>query len=359
MNDRELDRLIARANPYGDQTVADLPTGGAEADLLEEIVSTKTLAPVDDPGSPVRRSRRRFVLVAVAAVTALIALAGVFLPQGGGNPVAPPQAYAAEVIAVAEANPRLLIDDPGWKISYVEEFSAPQGMLQFTKGAQTVDLMWMRAGDYRSYYADRKRESAPTPVTVLGQQASMFHYSGADYTTMLPPRGSVFIEVRANLGSLQEYRRMLGQLKPVDVNTWLDALPASAVRPEQKKAVVDGMLADIPLPPRFDRSKLYTATTTERYLVGAHVTGTVTCAWIDRWADAKKSGDDKVVRESVDALQSSKSWRILKEMQARGAFSEVLWEYADAVRDGKVLLEPNNNPKALTVDGIRGGFCQS
>jgi hypothetical protein len=32
MTDHELDRLIARANPYGDETVANLPAAGAGAE---------------------------------------------------------------------------------------------------------------------------------------------------------------------------------------------------------------------------------------------------------------------------------------------------------------------------------------
>ncbi|MCW2897815.1 MAG: hypothetical protein JWO67_80 [Streptosporangiaceae bacterium] len=43
MNDHELDQLIARANPYGDDTVRRLPAGAAESDLLEEIMTSRTV----------------------------------------------------------------------------------------------------------------------------------------------------------------------------------------------------------------------------------------------------------------------------------------------------------------------------
>ncbi|HZO68270.1 MAG TPA: hypothetical protein VFB74_25005 [Kribbellaceae bacterium] len=360
MNDRELDRLIARANPYGDQTVADLPTGGAEADLLEEIVSTATpkLIPVDDPGRPPRRRiRRRLVLVAVAAATALIVLGGVFLPSGGGGPSAPPPAYAAELVAVAEANQRLIIDAPGWKIDYVGEFGATQGEMRFRNGSSTVSMMWGPAGQYRSYLQDRARESRPTEVDVLGRTGSMVHYSGSDFATMLPPAGPTFLEIRADLGSEKAYRDMLGKLRAVDVNTWLAALPASVITPDKKAAVITEMLADIPVPKGFDTKKLNTGTTTERYHVGARVAGTVACAWIDRWAAARKAGNDEGVREAVDALKSSRSWKVLREMQAQGAFPEVLWETVDVVVTGKVKLGKSSNPKEPTVESLKGGIC--
>ena len=157
MNDEELDRLIARVNPYGDQTVADLPTGGAEADLLEEIMTTAT--PTHKPA----RVRRRLVLTAVAAGVALIAGAGALLP-GSKNPAAAAPAYAAERVAVAEANQRVLIDAPGWKIDYVSEFGAAQGAIQFKNGDKQVGMDWGPAEQYDSYYRDRSRDSKPEKV---------------------------------------------------------------------------------------------------------------------------------------------------------------------------------------------------
>jgi hypothetical protein len=65
MNDSEFDRLIARANPYGDRTVRHLPTDGAELDLLEDIISTEapestpTVATVGGAGPRRRRTGRR------------------------------------------------------------------------------------------------------------------------------------------------------------------------------------------------------------------------------------------------------------------------------------------------------------
>lgn len=355
MNDRELDRLIARVNPYGDRTVADLPTGGAEADLLEELMDSPTLTPIGEPARPPRRIRRRLVLVAVAAVTALIALGGVVVPRLGG-PAAPAPAYAAELVAVAEANDRVLID--GWKVDRVIEFSTTYGEMFFRKGKKEVSLNWYLAKDYQMYLRDRGYVSKPEKVEVLGRTGSMFHYSTAEKAAMLPPKGPTFLEIRANLGSEKEFRAMLGKLRAVDVNTWLAALPDATVTPDEKAAMIKKMLTDIPLPEGFDTRTLKTGTTTERVYVGVDVAGGVTCAWIDRWAAAKSAGDREGVREAITALRSTRSWNILKELNSQGGFSEQVWEMVDLVVAGKVALQPKPGPKGgpLTVKLVKGNI---
>ncbi len=85
----------------------------------------------------------------------------------------------------------------------------------------------------------------------------MFRYGrSTDFTTLLPPKGPNFLEIRADVGSEQAYRDLIAKLHAVDVNTWLDALPDSFVLPSERSAVVDEMLADIPVPPGFDREQL-------------------------------------------------------------------------------------------------------
>ncbi len=356
MTDHELDRLIARANPYGDETVANLPAAGADAELLEEIVSTPTtsvrLLEHTTPRPP-RRWRRRPALLAAAAVAAIVAVGGVVLPGGGGGPVASAPAYAASVIAVAEANPRLLLDEPGWSVSYVAEFTAAQGEMRISNGHRYLELNWRPAGQYRLYLDDRSHEMTATPIMLLGQTGSMFSYNAEDFTTILPPRGQNFLEIRGTFLSETEYRRLIAKLYPVDVNTWLDALPESVVRPEQKAAVITEILADIPVPKGFDARKLNTDTTTERYHVGARVTGAVTCAWVDQWAKAKKSGDAAGVQEAVDAMRSARSWKILREMDAQGDYPEVVWEFADAVVNGTLVIGKSSNPKAMSTEDTK------
>ena len=61
-------------------------------------------------------------------------------------------------------------------------------------------------------------------------------------------------------------------------------------------------------------------------------------AWIERWIDARQSGDDAAAAEAADAMQGSRRWAILREMNAAGDYPEVLWEFADAMNgDGTVM----------------------
>jgi hypothetical protein len=64
------------------------------------------------------------------------------------------------------------------------------------------------------------------------------------------------------------------------------------------------------------------------------VAGSVACAWIDRWAQARRAGDGAAEREAADAMATSRRWRVLNEMNADGDYPEVLWEYAAAMASG-------------------------
>lgn len=325
MKDRELDRMVARVNPYPEPTVAELPTDGAEEDLLEEIMTVTT--------SPPRRNRRRLVLLVAAAVAALALAGGLLLP--GAGPAGP--AYAAEVIAVAEANQRLLLDSPDWQVADVNAFTTAAGEMRFTNGTSELMVHWRPAPHYRTYLTDRSAAgNTSVPIELLGQRGTMFRYRRTtDFTTLLPPKGPNFLEIRADVGSEQAYRALIAKLHAVDVNTWLDALPDSVVRPSERSAVVDEMLADVPVPPGFDRDELDEDTATNRYQVGARVSGAITCAWIDRWIEAKRTGDTAGLRAAVEALKSARSWKILQEIKDQGGFSEILWGIADSVVRGQ------------------------
>lgn len=348
MNDRDFDRLIARANPFGDEQVRQLPTDGAESELLEDILTTNTTATALRPNR-----RRTYLLVAAAAAAVAVLLTGAFLPRG--NPVGPQSAYGAEVRAVADANQRLLLDAPGWKIARVDQFTAREGEMSFSSGKKQLDVHWRPADAYRTYYDDRAHENTSKPIELLGQKGTQFQYGkSTDFTTILPPKGENFLEIRADVGSEQAYRDLIGKLHSVETETWLDAMPASVVKPDEAKKVVDEMLADIPVPAGFDKTKLYRHGVSDRYQLGAGVAGAASCAWIDQWTAAKKSGDKARVQEAVDAMKTSHSWKILREMDKEGDYPEVVWEYADSMAKGKTPGGLTKSPNGETVvnDGL-------
>jgi hypothetical protein len=335
MNDRELDQLIARANPFGEDTVRQLPTTDAESDLMETIMQTPT-AP--------RSLRRPVLLVAAAATAAALAVGGVALANSGGTHHAKPpassrpgphMAFAANIRAVAEANQRLLVDDPAWKITHVDQFTVAEGEVRFENGSKSLDVSWRAASQYQSYYDDRAHGNAKQPITLLGQHGTMFRYSDDDFTTILPAKGQNFLEIRGSGGSEQAYRELIGKLHPVDVDTWLAAMPASVVKPADARATVDAMLAGVPLPSGLDRQRLYQQPTQDRYQLGAKVSGAVTCGWLDQWVAAKKSGDAQKLKQAADALATSRSWEVLNDMNAEGDYPEVVWQYSDEVNKGQ------------------------
>lgn len=329
MKNEEFDQLLARANPFGDDSVRRLPVDAVASDLLEDLMTSTA------PTPELRPNRRpRIIVLAAAAAVIVIALTGVFFPRG--NPAAPTSAYGAEVLKVAEANQRLLLDAPGWKVSRVDEFTAEQGEMSFTNGKQELAVHWRPATEYQGYFDDRAYGNTKEPIELLGQKGTMFRYAGTtDFTTILPVKGKNFLEIRANVGSEAAYRELIGKLEPVGVEEWLDAMPASAVKPAENTKVVDGMLADLPVPAGFDKSGLYKQTVSDRYQVGARVSGAVTCAWLNQWTAAKKSGDQAKLTEATDAMKTSRGWKVLKEMDKEGDYPDVIWEYADQIAKGQ------------------------
>ncbi len=135
-------------------------------------------------------------------------------------------------------------------------------------------------------------------------------------------------------------------LESVDIDRWLSAMPASVVRPDSHAAVVEEMLADVPLPDGFDAEELIRADTVlDRYQLGAEVTGAVACGWVEQWLRARKTGDTVRAREAVEAMPSSRDWAILKELRPLGGWSSEVWKYADAMKTGKPIM----GGKPLTV----------
>ncbi|MEV6286871.1 hypothetical protein [Kribbella sp. NPDC051770] len=332
MNDDELDRLIARANPYSDDTVRRLPTGKAESDLLEAVISTQTPTP---EVTPLRTSRppvrRRVVVLVAAAATVAVALTGVFFPKGG-NPAAPVSAYGAELRAATDATPRLVLDDPGWKIGDVPAFGPDEGQIEFVSGEQELEADWRPVERYPSW-EDKSRQGSP--VELLGQTGKLY-LSGepSDFTIVLPPKGRYFLTIRADLGSEAAYRSLVAKLKTVDTDAWLDAMPDTIVKQSDAPRVVDEMLTGVPVPGGFDRERLLKVLVLARYHFGVMVTGEVACGWIGQWIAAKQSGDTVKLKEATAALAGSRSWKVLQDMQADGGWSDVLWQTGDTVGRG-------------------------
>lgn len=353
MTDEQLDRMIRAADPYRPEVIGHLD--GAAENLLGEIMSVPTIDRVAEPPSTrvwVRRGVRGGL---VAAGVAAVVLAGVFAvsivdgDEPGNHQVLPgtsptsdstseatrPTSHSEMVLKAAERNPRLLIDQPGWKATTVYGFAEKAGTISFSNGARSLEMNWYPADQYNSYRKDRLSDSKPEPVKIDGQPGELFRYSDSDFAVQLQPRGDSFVELRTEgAWTRGEFDRVIADVVQVDVPTWLAALPPEIVTPGRVAERAAEVLADVPLPPGFDTAALSDLGTNDAYQFGAGVTSRVGCGWIAEWERAKQAGDAAAVKRAADALRSSHKWKVLLQMNDEGDWSEAFWETADKVAGG-------------------------
>ncbi|MEU4562409.1 hypothetical protein AB0F72_28850 [Actinoplanes sp. NPDC023936] len=339
MTDEQLDRLVRDADPVHHGLTARLE--GAEQQLLEEIVST----PVPVSVLKKRLVRRLAGAVAVAAAVAgVIATSSLLRPQPDdvyAGPTGLPAASAPAIsgweldLKAAEGLPRLLIDEPGWKATSVYGFTDENGSITFENGGRALSMDWYPDDQYQGYYDDRLEVSTPEWTTVANRQASVVTYSKSDFAAMLKPQGGTFVELRTASGDWTRatFDALLPRIVKVDAESFLKALPEAIVTPGDVRGEAAKILADIPLPPNFDVAVLENSGANDPYQFGAAVTGRVTCDWIAEWIRADKAGDDQAREQAVAALQSSRKWKVLHDMNAAGDYPEAIWEMADKVAD--------------------------
>ncbi|MGH9001836.1 MAG: hypothetical protein ACRDYV_01785, partial [Acidimicrobiia bacterium] len=251
----------------------------------------------------------------------------------------------------------------------------PAGLTAVRDGAttpneryHTADMTFARDGDeleltlvedgadaFENLVDDRVNSAAELRQrTVLGQPAAVTRYGSSSRHSAMWFAGGVVYELDGDAGGTGAFLDLLEDLRVVDEGTWEAAQPDSSVTSRERAAEVDRMLADIPQPPGFDAAGLKAdRMVSDRYQLGARVSGAVACAWIDRWAEARRTGDQATVSEAIDAMATSRDWQVLNDMKEEGYYSEVLWEHADAmagdgtIRGGKDLTVEESAPNAL------------
>jgi hypothetical protein len=324
-----MERAIGAAETATSTTTASLSGTSPGAAATDQAV------PDGDSG---RRPRRRsapalaFAAVLVTVIATVLVASGVF-SGGGAHP-----SYAEAAIEVAEANPRLLVTAPGWKVTDAgEQFEAEEGQMTFGDGSRTLQLNWYPARYYRHYLHDRAQVSPPRRSRLFGRTATTVDYGTDDYATMLAPMGRVFVEVRGRLGDRAAYESVLRSLRQVDVDTWLAAMPASVVAPDARAPAVAHMLRGLPYPPGFDPSALEGETTVQsHYEVGVRVASAISCGWVESWLAARRSGDADAERAAVEAMAGSHHWPLLLRMERevpRG-WAQNVWTVAAQLRSG-------------------------
>lgn len=377
--------------PAGLTPSPDADAGDAAGAAGPTVIDLTRVGRGAGPGSPRPRRRRVLALVAAAAVTVAAVGAATLasdaddervsdVASGGAgssptgatdNPAAGPDATpaTAEDLALVAQLPTLAPSGPDWAITYFNADSVEEGDMSISAVGPSagddparLDLWWAPASHHGEWVADAESAFGPgQAATVAGQPATVFEASAtADPGVEGGPAGDVgatglpvdgpgpyftaflvvsdhAVTVTGRFPSRQELDAALATLDVLPAETWVTLVPA--VLPSQRPAVVDGMLADIPLPPGFDAQAVRAPTPAVPgpYHVGADVTGAVACGWIDSWVAARAAGDSAAVQAAVDAMATAHDWDVLVEMEAQGDWPGVLWEYADALpTDGPV-----------------------
>lgn len=321
-----------------DEAVAGLPLHAGRAELLEEIMRT----PVLDHAVTVRPRRNRWLVpLAVAATVAAVATA----PVWWGSSDAGPTAGAPAVQDNGPAPGYVVLLAPGWQVDNVEA-DATGGSISYRNGRARFEVTRYPAQSYAGYVEDREHIVDPAapgePVEVLGKAGQLWAYTPDDHTVIREVEGGQWQEIRAAGPDRTAFLELLGQLRLVDRDAFEAALPAEYVtaveRPAEIEAMLDGIatVADPLLPggatPELDSDQ------PDPYVLGAEVAGTVACAWMDEYVEARAAGDDARADEAVRVLGTSRQWPVLLEMDAEGDYSEVVWQYADEIAAGRGYL---------------------
>lgn len=366
LSDRDLDDLLAAADP--------LPAAHARALPLAEAVGELGAA-IPTPGP--RRARRPRLrgghagrrLAAVTGIAVAAAVGVALLPSGGGDRPTipgPAPAFAAELVRFAEASPLVLLDEPGWAVTYADEQSRIDGEMNFASpgSSQPSDrdpraaatLSW-RSGSLESWTSDRANSAAVTTTApVLRTTAHVYQYGGRgqgpgrrEITALWLDEGRV-LEFRAQVPDMEAFKARLARLQRVDATTWLSALPASAVKAADHGSAVTGMLEGVPVPPGFTPADVRDqGLTQDRYQLGFAVTRAVSCAWVNRWQAARDAGEVPTRDAAIAAMDTARTWPILREMEASGAWPSIIYGYARAMRTGKTDVRSEGAGTNATV----------
>jgi hypothetical protein len=317
---------------------------------ITRVVEASPMIPLTGPGPrPSRgvRGRRWPVVVAGAAAAAcvvagaLVATVGDFRDPVEVGPSTDSSEPDTEVDAAGVT--RYLVTAPGWVVTDVDESSGPEygghvGELGLTDGTRMITLNWYPADQYDNYINDRQNGAESTShTTIAGHDALVFDEGSRRTVSAWWLEGDNVFGMRGDNIALDEYLAVVATVREVDQETWLAALPAGTVTPEDRAAAVEATLAELPVPDGLDVDALIaTGTANDAHSVELEVTNAVICGWVQQWVDGTASGDSAAVDEATGAMTSSREWPPLIET-ASGTMREFVWDVADAMAAGLPL----------------------
>jgi hypothetical protein len=273
----------------------------------------------------------------------------------GGPDGAPAPAFAASLIRFANASPEVLLQLPGWHVTYVEQEPDGFGEMHFVRGASNAQGNPVgTSGSDEAAMSGRVASVTWAPETPdtqqetrgrmdastgLGVIAKQFVTEGQsrdwlDLSAFFIYRHRVF-RFRATVPNTDAFRTELKALHTVDATTWLEAMPPSVIKSANTGVAVEQILKGIPLPPGFGATKIAGGRLTQnRYDLAANVTGTVACMWIADWAHARATGNKAAVTNAINAMATAPRWPVFRWMRREGAWPQVLTGYAKALPRG-------------------------
>lgn len=320
LHDSELQAMLLDADPADISALRDIADSDGALALREAITSEHGRGTVLRP-----HRRRRLAVLAVAAVAAVavpVALSVV------GPSSARDNAYAAPAVTFAKQSPRLLIAEPGWPVTDLNQDFEDEGNMTFGSGPRSLGMDWESLAGFGPF---RDQVTTATPVTIDGHRGVVGPVGPpggkpTNYFEAIWSVGDQVIRMRGESSGQDVFMAVVRTLHNVSVSTFLAALPKSVVTPEGRKATVATMLADIPQPPGFNPAGLSTTTLLlDRYQLGARLTSAVGCSWVTLWLD----GTATQHLTASKAMATSRHWAILREMAPEGAWSQEIWAVAD------------------------------
>jgi hypothetical protein len=413
MKTREIDKALSAADPVGRERLERVDLEAMEADLLGDLEAGFSAHPELEAARSRHRHPRRFVL-ALGSTALAIALAAVLVLAEGSSD-RPSRAYGAELVRFAESTPLLLLKGPGWRVQDVYEAGQGVYMPRSTRGMGSMEFITGKPIPYESVritcvretmsksgkfpVCKAQRESGMFPAAVRQRKVELRWFHGSlhdslstahrsshphgqhwiklpvlDTTADVDTRAEFYVnqggrgnrqmtalwsedgyvlEMTAAVPDLAAFEERLDWLTRVDSQTWLDAMPTKVVKAADHDAAVREMLKGIPVPPGFDPGEIPDeGVTTNRYQVGATVTGTVSCLWFRQWGEARRAGDGAAASEAEKAMATAKHWPILHEMAREGAYPETVWELAREMPSGHWEWSGHRHPLLPRAEGL-------
>jgi hypothetical protein len=384
MNAREIERLLAAADPLGRQgreALARLDFEAMETDLLADVEDEP--APQASQPRPARRPLvPRLALAAGAlAVAAAIAVAIVFA-GGGSDRVA--RAYGAEVIRFAESTPLLLLEGPDWRVQNVTEQETrggTSGQMEFVTGkpvpyatlfskgnveeGQRVEGLQPASVRQRLVRLEWRDRSAESPGEAIAYLRGGPHPHGRHFVRLPVNETSAFVDTRAEIfenqggpgdremvalwseggnvlrmvaavPSLAAMKERLEWVTKVDSQDWLEAMPAKVVKAAEFDRATQAMLRGVPLPKTFSPSRIPDeGLTTTRSQIAGKVATTVACLWFRQWGDAVRTGDSAARAEAERAMATSRHWPLLNPSAGEDpGIASSIYQYAAEMPQG-------------------------